>query len=213
LLVTFPFLAITLLWTGLSFLIDPPPAGSDVSKSKARLGMVTTGMYLFECFYSPGMGPVPFSYSAEAFPMQVRDVGMSWATATTWCFNFILSFTWPRLVRAFKPEGAFGWYAAWCVVLWFLVLLFLPETKVSFPPSFLLPISFRKTKLIYLKRLSLLRNWIKCSRCRHGNMLAIKSRPLYGTSRSGSSSREIRNHCRHSMLVQRSSQRISRPLT
>ncbi|KAF2811506.1 putative MFS sugar transporter [Mytilinidion resinicola] len=129
LLVTFPFLAITLLWTGMSFFIDPPPAGSNVSKSKARLGMVTTGMYLFECFYSPGMGPVPFSYSAEAFPMQVRDVGMSWATATTWCFNFILSFTWPRLVRAFKAEGAFGWYAAWCVILWFLVLLFLPETK------------------------------------------------------------------------------------
>lgn len=26
------------------------------------------------------MGPRPFSYSAEAFPMHVRDVGMSWAT-------------------------------------------------------------------------------------------------------------------------------------
>lgn len=129
LLITFPFLALTLLWTGLSFLIDPPLPGQTISKSKARLGMIATGMYLFECFYSPGMGPVPFSYSAEAFPMQVRDVGMSWATATTWCFNFILSFTWPRLVSAFTSAGAFGWYAAWCVILWFLVLLFMPETK------------------------------------------------------------------------------------
>ncbi|KAF2098856.1 putative MFS sugar transporter [Rhizodiscina lignyota] len=129
LLVTFPFLAITLLWTGMSFFIDPPSKPDGVSTSKARLGMITTGMYLFECFYSPGMGPVPFSYSAEAFPMHVRDVGMSWATATTWCFNFILSFTWPRLVSAFTAQGAFGWYAAWCVVLWVLVLLFMPETK------------------------------------------------------------------------------------
>jgi hypothetical protein len=46
--------------------------------------MVTTGMYLFEIFYSPGEGPVPFTYSAEAFPIHVRDVGMSWATATTY---------------------------------------------------------------------------------------------------------------------------------
>ncbi|PYI04639.1 MFS sugar transporter [Aspergillus sclerotiicarbonarius CBS 121057] len=124
LLFTFPFLAICLLWCGFSFWIDP-----NDSSSKKRVAMVTTGMYLFEVFYSPGEGPVPFTYSAEAFPLQVREVGMSWATATTWCFNFILSFTWPLLLRAFKPQGAFGWYAAWCVIGWFLVLLFVPETK------------------------------------------------------------------------------------
>jgi sugar porter (SP) family MFS transporter len=124
LLFTFPFLAIFLLWSGFSFWIE-----ADNNSSKARVAMVTTGMYLFEVFYSPGEGPVPFTYSAEAFPLHVREVGMSWATATTWCFNFILSFTWPHLVQAFKPQGAFGWYAAWCVIGWFLVLLFVPETK------------------------------------------------------------------------------------
>jgi len=92
--------------------------------------MVTAGMYLFEVFYSPGEGPVPFTYSAEAFPVHVREVGMSWATATTWCFNFILSFTWPHLLTTFKPQGAFGFYAAWCIVGWFLVLLLVPETRL-----------------------------------------------------------------------------------
>ncbi|KIN07190.1 hypothetical protein OIDMADRAFT_139816 [Oidiodendron maius Zn] len=124
LLFTFPFLALCLFWTGFSFWID---AGNP--SSKARVGMVTTGMYLFEIFYSPGEGPVPFTYSAEAFPLHVREVGMSWATATTWCFNFVLSFSWPHLLTAFKPQGAFGWYAGWCVIGWFLVLLFVPETK------------------------------------------------------------------------------------
>ncbi|EHK45869.1 hypothetical protein TRIATDRAFT_317997 [Trichoderma atroviride IMI 206040] len=124
LLFTFPFLCIFLLWTGMSFFIPDDP-----SNIKKRVGMVTTGMYLFEVFYSPGEGPVPFTYSAEAFPVHVRDVGMSWATATTWCFNFILSFTWPSLQRTFTSQGAFGWYAAWCAVLWFLILLFVPETK------------------------------------------------------------------------------------
>ncbi|KAL7807062.1 sugar transporter domain-containing protein [Trichoderma aethiopicum] len=124
LLFTFPFLCIFLLWTGMSFFIP-----NDDAHTKTRVGMVTTGMYLFEVFYSPGEGPVPFTYSAEAFPVHVRDVGMSWATATTWCFNFILSFTWPSISRAFTVQGAFGWYAAWCAVLWFLILLFVPETK------------------------------------------------------------------------------------
>ncbi|OKL60740.1 hypothetical protein UA08_04244 [Talaromyces atroroseus] len=124
LLTTFPFLAICLLWTGFSFWIEP-----EVVDSTKRVAMVTTGMYLFEVFYSPGEGPVPFTYSAEAFPLHVREVGMSWATATCWCFNFILSFTWPSLVASFKPQGAFGWYAAWCLIGWVLVLLFLPETK------------------------------------------------------------------------------------
>jgi MFS family permease len=125
LLFTFPFLAIFLLWTGFSFWF---------TANQTKVGMVTTGMYLFEVFYSPGEGPVPFTYSAEAFPVHVRDVGMSWATATTWCFNFILSFTWPHLLSAFKPQGAFGWYGAWCVILWFWILLAVPETKVSFTP-------------------------------------------------------------------------------
>ena len=65
LLFTFPFLSLTLLWTGFSFWIDP-----NNPTSKARVGMVTTGMYLFEVFYSPGEGPVPFTYSAEAFPVR-----------------------------------------------------------------------------------------------------------------------------------------------
>ncbi|OAG38845.1 hypothetical protein AYO21_06876 [Fonsecaea monophora] len=120
LLFTFPFLAIFLLWTGFSFWFDD---------KKTKVAMVTTGMYLFEVFYSPGEGPVPFTYSAEAFPVHVRDVGMSFATATTWCFNFILSFSWPHLLTAFKPQGAFAWYGAWCIILWFLILLFVPETK------------------------------------------------------------------------------------
>jgi len=124
LLCTFPFLAIFLLWSGFSFWIQ-----ADDPSSRKRVAMVTTGMYLFEVFYSPGEGPVPFTYSAEAFPLHVREVGMSWATATTWCFNFILSFTWPHLLAAFKPQGAFGWYAAWCIIGWFLVLFFVPETK------------------------------------------------------------------------------------
>ncbi|KAH7922136.1 hypothetical protein BV22DRAFT_1017951 [Leucogyrophana mollusca] len=120
LLFTFPLMAICLLITGFSFWC-PTESG--------RVTGVSVGIYLFAIFYSPGEGPVPFTYSAEAFPLYIRDIGMSFATATTWFWNFILSITWPSLVQAFKPQGAFGWYAAWCMILWVLILLFVRETK------------------------------------------------------------------------------------
>ncbi|KAK9385303.1 hypothetical protein V1515DRAFT_608691 [Lipomyces mesembrius] len=120
LLTTFPLMAIFLLFTGMSFYIP---------NEKARIGCVALGIYLFGIAYSPGEGPVPFTYSAEAFPLYIRDVGMSFATATTWFFNFVLAITWPSLQTAFTTQGAFGWYAGWNIIGFFLVLLFVPETK------------------------------------------------------------------------------------
>ena len=43
--------------------------------------------------------------------------------------NFVVAITFPRLLGAFKPQGAFGWYAAWNAIGFVLVLLFVPETK------------------------------------------------------------------------------------
>ncbi len=121
LLTTFPLMSLCLFFTGFSFWI--PDA------STAHIACIALGLYLFGVVYSPGEGPVPFTYSAEAYPLYIRPIGMSLATATTWFFNFVLSVTWPSLLTAFKPQGAFGWYAAWNIVGFFAVLLFVPETK------------------------------------------------------------------------------------
>ncbi|OBZ66984.1 Arabinose-proton symporter [Grifola frondosa] len=120
LLTTFPLMAVFLLMTGFAFWI---PEGN------ARIAVVALGIYLFTMAYSPGEGPVPFTYSAEAFPLYVRDIGMAWATSVLWFFNFVVAITFPRLLGAFKPQGAFGWYAGWNVIGFFLILFFLPETK------------------------------------------------------------------------------------
>lgn len=120
LLFTFPWMAVCLLITGFSFWAPT---------QKGVVAGVSIGIYVYGMFYSPGEGPVPFTYSAEAFPLYVRDIGMSYATAITWLFNFVLSISFPSLLASFKPQGAFGFYAAWCIVLWFLILLFVPETK------------------------------------------------------------------------------------
>lgn len=124
LLVTFPIMAIWLFFTGFSFQIE-----SGLEDSKARLACVTVGMYLFMVTYSPGEGPVPFTYSAEAFPLHFRDIGMSSSTAICWGFNFIISFTWPMIQKAFGDTGGFCWYAAWNVFGWIFAYFLLPETK------------------------------------------------------------------------------------
>ncbi|ODQ64211.1 putative MFS myo-inositol transporter [Nadsonia fulvescens var. elongata DSM 6958] len=119
-LTTFPFLSIFLLFAGFSFWIPD---------ETARIGCIALGIYLFTIAYSPGMGPVPFTYSAEAFPLHVRDIGMTLATMTLWGFNFILSLTWPPLLEKLGPQGAFGYYAGWNMVGFLLVFFFVPETK------------------------------------------------------------------------------------
>ncbi|GAB7354559.1 hypothetical protein MBLNU459_g5014t1 [Dothideomycetes sp. NU459] len=121
LLTTFPYMSLCLFFTGFSFWI--PESGT------ARLGCVATGIYLFMVGYSPGMGPVPFTYSAEAYPLAVRDTGMAFATATCWGFNFLLALTWPKLVSAFTSQGAFSWYAAWNLFGFVFTWFCLPETK------------------------------------------------------------------------------------
>jgi len=64
LLFTFPQMAWTLLAAGFCFFIKP--------SSPAHLGLVAFFIYLFGAFYSPGEGPVPFTYSAECFPLSHR---------------------------------------------------------------------------------------------------------------------------------------------
>ena len=120
LLTTFPLMALFMFFTGFSFWIpDNTP----------RVACIALGIYLYGMVYSPGEGPVPFTYSAEAYPLYIRPMGMSLATATTWFFNFVLSITWPSLQNAFTPQGAFSWYAGWNIVGFFAVLFFVPETK------------------------------------------------------------------------------------
>lgn len=65
LLFTFPQMAWTLLAAGFSFYI--PKDTGDV-----RLGIIAMFIFLFGAFYSPGEGPVPFTYSAEVFPLSHR---------------------------------------------------------------------------------------------------------------------------------------------
>ncbi|KAJ9627842.1 hypothetical protein H2203_003060 [Taxawa tesnikishii (nom. ined.)] len=121
LLFTFPQMAWTLLACGLCFLIP--------ESNPAHLGLISLFIFLFAAFYSPGEGPVPFTYSAEVFPLSHREVGMSWAVATCLFWAAVLSLTWPRMLAAMTPTGAFGFYAALNITALVMIFLWVPETK------------------------------------------------------------------------------------
>ncbi|KAJ5906517.1 Major facilitator superfamily domain general substrate transporter [Penicillium subrubescens] len=120
LLFTFPNMCWTLLCAGFCFWVPG---------KTAHLGSIALFVYLFDAFYSPGEGPVPFTYSAEVFPLSHREVGMAWAVATNNFWASILSLTFPYMLRAFTAQGAFGFYAALNIIAFVLIFLFLPETK------------------------------------------------------------------------------------
>jgi MFS family permease len=126
LLFTFPNMAWTLLAAGFAFYIP--------EESRAHLGVIALFVFLFAAFYSPGEGPVPFTYSAEVFPLSHREVGMGWAVATCLFWAAVLGLTFPKILDAFTPTGAFGFFAGLNIVALVMIFLWVPETKVSLDP-------------------------------------------------------------------------------
>jgi len=120
LLFTFPQMTWSLLAAG---------ACCFVTDQQTQLGTVALFIYIFAAFYSPGEGPVPFTYSAEVFPLSHREVGMAWAVATCLGWASVLSITLPLMLDAFNTYGVFFFYAGLNVCALVLIFLFVPETK------------------------------------------------------------------------------------
>lgn len=110
----------TLLAAGLCTLME---------QSTARTGLVALFVYLFAAFYSPGEGPVPFTYAAEVYPLSHREMGMGFAVATCLFWASVLGMTFPFLLEAVGTVGAFGVYAGFNAIAFLMIICFVPETK------------------------------------------------------------------------------------
>ncbi|KAI0598819.1 sugar transporter-domain-containing protein [Biscogniauxia sp. FL1348] len=121
LLFTFPQMMWTLLAAGLCTLL---PEGST-----ARTALVALFVFLFAAFYSPGEGPVPFTYSAEVYPLSHREVGMGFAVATCLGWAAVLSITFPFILNRLGTLGAFCLYAGFNGAAFIMIFFLVPETK------------------------------------------------------------------------------------
>lgn len=120
LLFTFPNMCWSLLAGGMCFFIPD---------QTTRTALVALFVYIFTIFYSIGEGPVPFMYSAEVFPLLQREQGMAFAVAWNNAWGSILGLTFPPMLRALKPQGAFGFYAGMNALAFCMIYLTVPETK------------------------------------------------------------------------------------
>ncbi|KAK7923206.1 hypothetical protein PG985_007277 [Apiospora marii] len=121
LLFTFPNMMWSLLAAGLCTLMD--------NENPAKTACVAVFVYVFAAFYSPGEGPVPFTYSAEVYPLSHREVGMGFAVATCLGFAAVLGITFPLILNSLGTAGAFGLYAGFNFVAFWMIFFLVPETK------------------------------------------------------------------------------------
>lgn len=111
----------TLLAAGLCTLI-PNTEGMQTT----RTALVALFVYMFAAFYSPGEGPVPFTYSAEVFPLSHREIGMGFAVATCLFWAAVLGISFPFLLASTHTVGAFGVYAGFNAVAFVMIFFWVP---------------------------------------------------------------------------------------
>ena len=115
-LATLPFLCLLIAAAAASF------KASDIVTQQV---LVAVFLYAFTAIYSFGLGPVPFTYSAEIFPLEHRIIGMSVAVSVNFLGAGILAFFVPVLQIGPKLLGIFaGLNICAFVAIW----KFVPET-------------------------------------------------------------------------------------
>ena len=86
-------------------------------------------LMLYVAAFAVSLGPIFWLMNAEIYPLHVRAKAAAVGTMANWLFNFIVSLTFLLLIDALGRGGAFGFYAAVCVLTFFFCKALVPETK------------------------------------------------------------------------------------
>lgn len=94
------------------------------------VGYLAVGSLLFfVAAWTIGPGSVVQLVIAEIYPLEIRALAMSVATAVIWATYLLVTLTFLSLIEALGRSYTFWLYAALCVVAWLYVYYFMPETK------------------------------------------------------------------------------------
>lgn len=80
-----------------------------------QANLVLASMIFFVAFYSSGIGNTAW-LSSEFYPLEVRSMGTMMLTMTCWGANIIVASTFLTQMENTTPSGAFGFYAAICIL-------------------------------------------------------------------------------------------------
>jgi len=80
-------------------------------------------------FFALSLGPIVWVLIGEIFPNRLRSHATSLAVFCLWGANFVVSFTFPILLKWLQGGFTFLIYAVMCVLCLIFVFKYLPETK------------------------------------------------------------------------------------
>jgi hypothetical protein len=109
----------------LSILIAAAAASYEAPQGETRQILLAVFVFAFTAVYSFGMGPVPFTYTAEIFPLEHRIIGMSLGVSVNFLGAGILAFFVPII-----PTGSIllGIFAGLNILAFIAIWKFVPET-------------------------------------------------------------------------------------
>ena len=137
LLLTIPIMAVALLMCAGAFtFIDLPhhsntnstsPPAPEQTQSRLPPLAILASLLLYVSAYATALGPVPWQQS-ELFPLSVRSLGSSIATATNWGSNTIVGLTFLPMMDQVGAGWTFVGYAGVCALGWVAIWRIYPET-------------------------------------------------------------------------------------
>jgi len=87
------------------------------------------GVITYTTAFAMAMGPIPWILCSEIFPAKLRGRAMSVSTFFIWAACYLVSQTFPTLLKVFGPTNTFWFYAACSAATFVFVLAMIPETK------------------------------------------------------------------------------------
>ncbi|KAI5402098.1 inositol transporter 1 [Lathyrus oleraceus] len=91
--------------------------------------LAVAGLALYMAFFSPGMGPVPWTVNSEIYPQEYRGMCGGMSATVNWVSNLIVVQSFLSIADAAGTGPTFLLLAVIGVVAFLFVVFFVPETK------------------------------------------------------------------------------------
>jgi SP family galactose:H+ symporter-like MFS transporter len=87
------------------------------------------GLFAYIAVFAMSLGPLPWLYMSETFPLRLRSRGMALASVTNWSFNFLVVFLFPVASKQLGTMPTMLVFAAFCAAGAVYAWVWAPETK------------------------------------------------------------------------------------
>ncbi|RDY03900.1 Inositol transporter 1 [Mucuna pruriens] len=91
--------------------------------------LAVCGLALYIAFFSPGMGPVPWTVNSEVYPEEYRGICGGMSATVNWVSNLIVAQSFLSVAAAIGTGPTFLIIAVIAVLAFMFVLVYVPETK------------------------------------------------------------------------------------